>query len=742
MSLHPPDSAVMARAAGSDANASPVPALPVDPAPMCRTASQNGGRTKISRVDHNRSAEPRRGSALVVEPSALPEGDLGDVVGSSTDRGRRTSEGIKLGVTLDPEDNPAATANVPSPPPATKARPETESDEAPPVISRLDLKVLAFSALIHIALLLATGLLVVHTADVELPIHLTSTNTDTIVPETDRLELESLTTEAVGGLDTIAAGSFAPAVGAPAQVANPVVEQAARMPNPNVEIADIPLPRAEESNLMLNVQGSGAEHVGGAEGAVDRVAMEILRRLERGPVLVVWALDASGSLYEERQRLSKYIGQVYQDVLKLDNEELSAGDNLLTAAVAFGRDRKVLIETPSRDLSRIREAIENVPLDKTGIESTFTTVAEIARYFGRFKRNDTRYQTLCVILTDEVGDDEERLDLAIQAARDAAMPVYVLGSAALFGQVLGMVPYTDPESGQHYPALPVRQGPESIRNEMINLPFWNRGQDALHLDSGSGPYALSRLCGATGGIYFITRLGATKVQFDPARMREYKPDWVSIPEYEVMLAKNPLRMAVVQAAQITQQRLPGRPSLTFPPTGTDAFNTAMRENQFRADRTRITVDEALEPILKVAKLRDREPSKRWQAHYDLARGRLMAMKIRCFEYNSACARMKIDPLKFKNPNSNAWRLVPDNQVRFSDQAAKAAEQARELLKRVETEHAGTPWAYLARLELEEPLGFRWEETYVEPPQRNDNPPNRKNTPKKAEMARPPEPPKI
>ena len=44
------------------------------------------------------------------------------------------------------------------------------------------------------------------------------------------------------------------------------------------------------------------------------------------------------------------------------------------------------------------------------------------------------------------------------------------------------------------------------------------------------------------------------------------------------------------------------------------------------------------PITAAAKFRDRETSRRWQAHYDLIRGRLLAMKIRCYEYNSACAR--------------------------------------------------------------------------------------------------------
>ena len=59
----------------------------------------------------------------------------------------------------------------------------------------------------------------------------------------------------------------------------------------------------------------------------------------------------------------------------------------------------------------------------------------------------------------------------------------------------------------------------------------------------------------------------------------------------------------------------------------------MAVNQGIAERTAYTVDEALVPINSVAKFRDREISRRWQAHYDLIRGRLLAMKVRCYEYN-------------------------------------------------------------------------------------------------------------
>src|SRR5262249_33219401 len=151
------------------------------------------------------------------------------------------------------------------------------------------------------------------------------------------------------------------------------------------------------------------------------------------------------------------------------------------------------------------------------------------------------------------------------------------------------------------------------------------------------------LASATGGIYFVARFGSRRLGFDPARMREYNPDWVSRARYEESVARSPLRQAVLNAAQITQQKLPGMPSLYFPPAETPEFKDSMAANQALAERTAYTVAEALEPLESVAKLRDRETSRRWQAQYDLARGRLLAMKVRCFEYNWICARMKKDP---------------------------------------------------------------------------------------------------
>ncbi len=552
-----------------------------------------------------------------------------------------------------------------------------------------------------------------------------------------------------------AAGSFAPDLSTmthTGQAGGPVLKSVE--PSDAVSLARVDVQRATQSivptAMMLgqtvSIKGNGAEHVGSAEGAVDRIAEEILRQLEQGRTLVVWAFDASGSLQAERERLSKHIEAVYRHISQLDDKQLSADDALLTEVVAFGEDRKAMTPSPTGDVGEITKAIDAVKLDASGVESTFQTVATIVEKWGRYRDSKGRhYRTMIIVVTDEVGDDENYLETAIAAAQKAKVPVYVLGSQAIFARAEGRMNYTDPKTGQTYYNLPVRQGPESVVPEQIRLPFWFSGDQYDILDSGFGPYALSRLAGATDGIFFVTRLGQRRMGFDPQAMREYKPDWLSRPKYDEAVENNPIRKAVREAALITQQNnLPGMPSLVFPPVDAPEFKEAMERNQALTARVQYTVDAALEPIAYVVKMRDRETSRRWQAHYDLIRGRLMAMKVRAYEYNMACARMKKDPRKFTKPDSNAWRLVPDTEIHASDKAAEAGKQAMNLLEKVVNEHPNTPWALLAQREKKDPLGFKWVETHVPPIVRRDNNNAEAAARKKAQMnmPKPAPPPKL
>src|SRR5262249_60123098 len=116
-------------------------------------------------------------------------------------------------------------------------------------------------------------------------------------------------------------------------------------PEAAVELASLDVRRATETLVpsasllgqTVSIKGNGAEHVGGVEGAVDRVATEILRRLEQGRTLVIWAFDASGSLATERERLSKHIDTIYTHLAQIDEQGLARDDGLLTMVLAFGR---------------------------------------------------------------------------------------------------------------------------------------------------------------------------------------------------------------------------------------------------------------------------------------------------------------------------------------------------------------------------------------------------------------------
>ena len=688
----------------------------------------------------------------------------------------RDRKGVDTGILLDDDDLIPAVAIIEEDEPVEEEIPSApveprgwrvllhRLDEFFPRLSRwfggrldIELPAVVVSVAVHVVFLSCLGMVgyAVHQETAN-KIVATTVPINTEIPDIEETTASQDFDQALDEKRDLPAGSFAPVLSLTnvSTDASAVKLDAEKSPEGPSSLAVMDVQRATmvavPSAAMLGkdvmIKGNGAEHVGEAEGAVDRLADEILRFLEKGRTLVVWAFDASGSLQGERERLAKHIETVYARIKSNDEQNLAAENGLLTSVVAFGQDRKAMTEKPTSDPDEIAAAIRSVPLDTTGIESTFFTVGEIVKRWGKYKdAKGDPYRLMVMVVTDEVGDDEDNLENTIKLATDRKVPVYVLGSNAIFARTEGRMDYTDPKTGRRFFNIPVRQGPESVEPEQIRLPFWYGGEQFDVLDSGFGPYALSRLAGATGGIYFITRLGQGRMGFDPVAMREYKPDWMSREQYESAVLNHPIRKAVIEASYLTRQNLPGMPSLVFPPVDGTAFKETMNNNQAISARTQYTVDEALEAINAVAKDRDREPSRRWQAHYDLIRGRLLAMKVRCNEYNWICAEMAKNPRKFEQPNSNAWRLVPDAEVKFTDKrnANATSKLAEELLKKVLAEHPNTPWALFAQRELRDPFSFKWAETYIKPPppprESNDPPAKKAARPK---MEKPVEPPKL
>ncbi len=495
-------------------------------------------------------------------------------------------------------------------------------------------------------------------------------------------------------------------------------------------------------------QGAAGEEIQHVEGAVDRLTHEIARNLEERDVLVVWLMDASGSLTAERAEVAERLNRVYQELRELGSV---AEEALLSSVVQYGEQMNVLV-TPTSDGDKVVKGIRDVATDESGVENIFQTIEATVKKFRTHVARDKRKMML-VVWTDESGDDYGALEKAVAMCQRYNTSVYTVGPSAMFGKEKGTRPYVHPDDGKTY-YLPISRGPDTLRQEQIQLPFWFGGNQFRNLNSGLGPFALTRLCQSTGGIYFIKDDPEEGNQFELEVMANYTPEYDSADEYMARARGSKFRSAILQSVDISMQReFKGTPRLEFEPNGNTYYNELKEAQELVAYNIPI-VESALMPFNQfrgdaLEELYQQEPSARWRAWYDFNRGRLLAMRARCYEYNWRCAELKGLSREFVEEKSNRWRFVPADDFSFGSETRNDAEEARRLLTRCIRNNPGTPWAVLARRELKDPMGFRVEEAYVAPPppppQRqgngNNNPPQGRRTEQPRRLA-PPTPPKL
>lgn len=535
------------------------------------------------------------------------------------------------------------------------------------------------------------------------------------------------------GSDSLAASSAAMAI-APMESE---IAQTQNEPLPS-EVASVVAPELVEFATAPTVQenlaikGTAGEGATGAVGAVDQLTEQIAASLEERRTLVVWILDQSLSMQAQRQAIVDRLDRIYKELgiqPAADGEsgQRRANAPLLTSVMAFGKDVTFRTESPTDDAEEVKKSILGIENDESGKEQVFTAVGMAAKKFETFRTHAPLRNVMLIIFTDEVGDDENRMEEALALCRRHAMPVYVVGTPAPFGRREIEVAYVhpDPKFDQSVQMIPVRQGPESLYPEEVQLAFaGHRHEELQRLDSGFGPFALTRLCYETGGMYIAIhpnrvregkRAGATAAMsarleyfFDPAIMRNYQPEYVSIKEYEQKLQKNKARAALVTAATKSMVDPMENPRLEFPKADEGSFKRSLDEAQKQAAKIGPKLDVLYQILKEGEKDRPKLIEPRWQAGYDLALGRLLAIKVRTEAYNAMLAKAK-GGLKFEKPESDTFVLQPADEITVGSALEKMAKQARELLTRVKQQHAGTPWGLLAAAELEEPIGWKWGE---------------------------------
>jgi hypothetical protein len=478
------------------------------------------------------------------------------------------------------------------------------------------------------------------------------------------------------------------------------------------------MPGRTSLDLAVRVKGEPMAEASDIAQAMDRLTREILLMLHERPVLAVWLFDESNSMKDEQAEIRDRLERVY-DELGLSGQV--RGDALLTSVVSFGDQVHFHTDRPTADREQIRRAIDSVPIDPSGKENTCAAILEVVAKYNRFWTQGRR-RVAIILLTDESGDDGGRVEEALAAVQKGHMPVYVLGRQSIFGYPFARLVWRHEATGRvFYP--PIRRGPESADVECLQYNgFYERWDEQ---SSGFGPYELVRLCRDSGGIYFIMpseELYVKEQRYDLASLREYVPEYLARREYAMQRSASPLRSGLAAVIQATRDFRVVAPhhDLNFP-MRRDRFDPAARKSLDTVRRYRAALENAYQALERLAPERDREPSRRWRAHYDLIHAQVLAYAVKMIEYESILTHLLNEhptpkgPADPKRPRTNHWSIRPSSK-QFSDPKVIAAATARatSLLQEVSARHANTPWDQFARWELSRGFGLALHEYYVDP----------------------------
>jgi hypothetical protein len=429
--------------------------------------------------------------------------------------------------------------------------------------------------------------------------------------------------------------------------------------------------------------------------AVDRLARKLT--LLKGHTQVVWLIDASASMDSHRRELAERIDRIFESVPK---------ENRLSMAVATFSNRIHRASDFVTDAAKARQAILEKPKGGSGNERPLTAAEEASQWFG------SRGHNILVLVTDERGDDLDRLEEVLDVLRRNLVNVFAIGPSAPFQWPHRYL--RDPTSGE---LIPTQAGPESLGFEtLVANPICcsqrgrpNYGQiypgcrrllidsrvqefsklhahvDPLGCDlifedipSGYGPWGLSRLAARTGG-EFITA--------DPPGPPAYAPDWTeTVSGYRTANSRHPLRKAVTEV--VAEFHKAGASGLIASDEVGIAGGQARAAERFDA-KCAAWID-------RLDKAPAEDAPRRWLANRDLVRAQLAAMRHWLEEYALAFRE------DLKGLVGSHYRVVPGS-ARGAGERRKEAETAATATAE---SHSGTAWGATATRLKERLQGFR------------------------------------
>jgi von Willebrand factor type A domain len=529
-------------------------------------------------------------------------------------------------------------------------------------------------------------------------------------------------------------------------VAQQKVDDAPSLKEPDVRV-NIGAMTVPGLNIISKDLGSGqvtgdvGRVVEGYGAALGQMTQELVRLMRESKVHVVWLFDESDSMKDDQKEIRERFYKVYEElglVQKHDTKLKMSDEILLTSVMSFGKgiNEHTASMKPTANVEEIKKAIDKIAIDESGLENTCGAItAAVSKYRAMDARQ--KRKLVVIVVSDESGDDGEHVEEAIQQCRSADAPVYILGHYSVFGYPYARVRWVDPKYGlTHW--LQINRGPETPFAECLQFDGLHARWDVF--SSGFGPYEQVRLAKQTGGIFFMlpgnedNLVGAGSLEerkFEFLDMKEYLPDLSSRMEYakerdaskfrdtqwRVIVTLNPHVEPQSKFLNMQEHRYSLDP-VEFASQGKATFDNALV--------TMGMLNEALRLLDSVKKLRDKEPSQRWRANYDLMHAQCLAYRVRLFQLIlSLDQHQKLKPIP-KNPKNNHWDihrvhelLEPDkeqvrntkvdmNELKSQNELAKAEYQT--LIKN----HPRTPWARRAQWDLSQGFGMKFVESYWNP----------------------------
>ena len=483
---------------------------------------------------------------------------------------------------------------------------------------------------------------------------------------------------------------------------------AERKLGPSGELADLKrspisqIPDAVATDLFGggNFGGDPTFGVGEIGDALNQLAHEILNHLVDHKVTVVWLLDESSSMRDDKKTIAQNFDRVSAELNKFIPADKKAAGALNHALVGFGERVHIELAKPTTDADVVRRAMAQLRIDETGTENTMRAIREAVGAFSRVVSKDRKM--LLVLATDESGDDGGEVEETLEALKKYNVPLYVIGRQAVFGFPNAHHKYVDPVTKDvYYPTI--RRGPETADVEIFQ---WDGLYDRWdEKPSGFAPWELARLTRDSGGIYFLLpseeflRLHEVEKTYSISQLKEYMPEYLSRAAYIQRRTESDLRRNLHLIVSETQNP-DFRYRREFPVEPAALVQAALEEGP----KATIRLDALLEiqkRLESLKKHRDREPLRRWRAHYDLMLAQVVVFQIKAYEYRALMAQLAREPRKpSKAPTPNlAITFVVDHGPKGlapESETAKKYAEANQLLNNVIAEYPGTPWADLAK----------------------------------------------